>query len=81
MTSSEFVIDPSIASRPVPLGTWANYMNPPNGVSVQTTPYGQPPTNPNTEETYPGSGYWPGQDPPGDLYDYSIEEMAPHLDN
>ncbi|MBX7214204.1 MAG: hypothetical protein K1X39_09360 [Thermoflexales bacterium] len=79
-TVVNMVIDPSIARRPISVNEWKAIMHAPTA-DTQITLLGQPPTNASTGKPYPGTGYWPGQDPyNGDLDAYSAEVMRRYLE-
>lgn len=75
------VLDPSIASGPITVRTWAWLMGATEQGTTITSP-GRPPTNPHTGVTYPGTGYWLEGDPPeafGGVDGYSATIMQNYL--
>jgi hypothetical protein len=73
--ATTMVIDPSMFDHPVTVAEWTAAMEPKGGGGVRTclTARGEAPTRADGTK-YPGTGYWPGEDP-ANIHDDAVETM------
>jgi Glutaminase len=73
----DMVFDPSMFPRPVTIQVWQMAQAPSRShlPHVRVTRFGEAPVQPSTGRRQ-GSGYWPGDDPQGDLTQFSLRVMA-----
>lgn len=70
-STTQYVIDPSLADKPIPISLWLHLMNATTrSVDVQITAPGEAP------EGFPGTGYWLDEDPVNiDEYSAAVMEL------
>jgi hypothetical protein len=81
-TVQDMVVDPSMFDRPVTIDEWRDAQQSPGSSEpyIDQTAPGEAPTAPDGT-SYPGSGYWPGEDPvegPDDHARETMEDYKPH---